>query len=269
MAEPFIQVKNLVKTFDTPAGPLNVLRGIDLTINKGEFVSLVGPSGSGKTTLLNMITGIDSPSDGSVVVDDVNVVAAPEKKLTRWRGRNIGIVFQFFQLLPTLTVLENIIMPMDFCGVYDPKERKDRAMVLLDRFGIANQAYKTPDMLSGGQQQRVAIARALANDPPLIVGDEPTGNLDRMSAQNVFNIFGELASQDRTILVVTHDRELASSGVARLLALTDGMIEATTLEAAARRRTQELTAIRLRTQERQALKTRSQEALAAKQQNQK
>lgn len=269
MAEPFIQVKNLVKTFDTPAGPLNVLRGIDLTINKGEFVSLVGPSGSGKTTLLNMITGIDSPTDGSIVVDNIDVVDTPEKKLTRWRGRNIGIVFQFFQLLPTLTVLENIVMPMDFCDVYKPSERKARALALLDRFGIADQAYKTPDMLSGGQQQRVAIARALANDPPLIVGDEPTGNLDRMSAQNVFSTFGELASQDRTILVVTHDRELASSGVARLLALTDGMVEATTLEAAARRRTQELSAIRVRTQERHALKTSSQEALAAKQQNQK
>ncbi len=268
MAEPFIQVENLVKTFDTPAGPLSVLRGIDLTINKGEFVSLVGPSGSGKTTLLNMITGIDSPSDGEIVVDNVNVVSTPEKKLTRWRGRNVGIVFQFFQLLPTLTVLENIMMPMDFCDVYEKRERKDRAMVLLDRFGIANQAYKTPDMLSGGQQQRVAIARALANDPPLIVGDEPTGNLDRMSAQNVFSIFGDLASQGRTILVVTHDRELAGSGVARLLALTDGMVEATTLEAAARRRTQELNAIRVRTQERHAIKTASQEALAAKQQNQ-
>jgi len=269
MAEPFIHVQNLVKTFDTPAGPLNVLRGIDVTINKGEFVSLVGPSGSGKTTFLNMVTGIDHPTTGTVIVDGVDVVQTPEKKLTRWRGRNIGIVFQFFQLLPTLTVLENIIMPMDFCNVYEPRERKDRAMALLERFGIADQAHKTPDMLSGGQQQRVAIARALANDPPLIVGDEPTGNLDRMSAQNVFNIFGELAEQGRTILVVTHDRELASGGIARVLALTDGMIEATTLEAAARRRTQELNAIRLRTQERRALKTSSQEALAARQQQQK
>ncbi len=258
MAEPFVQVKRLVKTFDTPAGPLNVLRGIDLDIHQGDFIALVGPSGSGKTTFLNMVTGIDAPTGGDVQVDGVDVVRTPQRQLTRWRGRNVGIVFQFFQLLPTLTVLQNVKMPMDFCGVYEPQERKDRAMDLLDRLGIADQAYKTPDMLSGGQQQRVAIARALANDPPLIIGDEPTGNLDRMSAANVFSIFHEMREQGRTVLVVTHDRELVHD-VPQIMVLTDGLIEATTFEAAAKRRSQELASVRRRTQERRAVKTQSQE----------
>lgn len=258
MSEPFVQVKNLVKTFDTPAGPLNVLRGIDLEIKSGDFIALVGPSGSGKTTFLNMVTGIDTPTDGVVHVDGVDVVKTPQRQLTRWRGRNIGIVFQFFQLLPTLTVLQNVKMPMDFCKVYDPTERKDRAMELLERLDIADQAYKTPDMLSGGQQQRVAIARALANDPPLIIGDEPTGNLDRMSAANVFSLFHEMRDQGRTVLVVTHDRELVY-GVPQIMMLTDGMIETTTLEAAAKRRSQELQVAKRRTQEHRAAKTKSQE----------
>ena len=252
MTDPLITINGLVKTFDTPAGPLNVLRGIDLTVERGEFVALVGPSGSGKTTFLNMVTGIDKPTAGAVTLDGVDVVGTPQRQLTRWRGRTVGIVFQFFQLLPTLTVLENVKMPMDFCRVYDPHERRDRAMDLLERLGIADQAHKTPDTLSGGQQQRVAIARALANDPPLIIGDEPTGNLDRMSAANVFRILHELREQGRTVLVVTHDRELVFD-VPRVLMLADGMIEATTFEAAAKRRSQELQAAKLRTQERRAL----------------
>lgn len=254
MAEPFIKVRNLVKTFETPAGPLNVLRGIDLDIYKGDFVALFGPSGSGKTTFLNMITGIDTPTAGTALVDGVDVVKTSERRLTRWRGRNIGIVFQFFQLMPTLTVLQNIKMPMDFCDVYEPRERRDRAMTLLERLNIADQADKTPDMLSGGQQQRVAIARALANDPPLVIGDEPTGNLDRMSADNVFEIFHEMREQGRTVLVVSHDRELLR-GVPRMMVLADGLIESTTLEAAAKRRSQELQAAKFRTQERRAVKT--------------
>ena len=258
MAEPFIEIRNLVKTYDTPAGPLNVLRGIDLDIHKGDFIALFGPSGSGKTTFLNMLTGIDVPSAGAVTVDGVDVVRAGQRKLTRWRGRNIGIVFQFFQLLPTLTVLENVMVPMDFCDVYEPNERRERAMALLERLDIADQAYKTPDMLSGGQQQRVAIARALANDPPLVVGDEPTGNLDRMSAAVVFEIFHELREQGRTVLVVSHDREILTD-VPRLMVLTDGMIESTTLEAAARRRSQELQEVKLRTQERRAAHSDTQE----------
>jgi putative ABC transport system ATP-binding protein len=245
MAEPFIQVKNLVKTFDTPAGPLNVLRGINLDIHKGEFVAILGPSGSGKTTFLNMLTAIDTPTSGEILVGGVPITQAPQRKLTRWRSRNVGIVFQFFQLLPTLSVAENVMAPMDFGDVWKPKERREVAVKLLDRFGIQDQAFKTPDMLSGGQQQRVAIARALANNPPLIVGDEPTGNLDRMSATNVFNLFRELADRGTTVIVVTHDRELVH-GVQKLFELVDGTIGMTTLEAAAARRTQELRARRTR-----------------------
>ncbi len=243
MAEPFIQIRNLVKTFDTPAGPLNVLRGIDLDIHKGDFVALVGPSGSGKTTFLNMLTAVDEPTAGDITVGGVPITQAPQRRLTKWRARNIGIVFQFFQLLPTLTVAENVIAPMDFAGVWKPHERRDIALKLLDRFEIRDQADKTPDMLSGGQQQRVAIARALANNPPLVVGDEPTGNLDRMSAQNVFDLLQQLADRGTTVIIVTHDRELVRN-VPKLLELHDGTIGETTLAAAARRRTAELRATR-------------------------
>lgn len=244
MAESFITVSNLVKTYQTPAGPLNILRGINLDICKGDFVALIGPSGSGKTTFLNMLTAIDAPTSGDITVDGVNITQAPQRKLTKWRAKNIGIVFQFFQLLPTLTVLENVMAPMDFANVWKSGERKQRALDILDRFGIKDQAYKTPDMLSGGQQQRVALARALANNPKLVVGDEPTGNLDRMSAHNVFNAFKEMADQGSTVIIVTHDRELVH-GVPKIFELSDGTIGRTTLEAAARRRTQELQALRL------------------------
>jgi putative ABC transport system ATP-binding protein len=245
MAEAFIQIKNLVKTFDTPAGPLNVLRGIDLEIHKGDFVALVGPSGSGKTTFLNMMTAVDTPTTGEIMVGGVPITQVPQRKLTKWRARNVGIVFQFFQLLPTLTVLENVMAPMDFANVWKSKERREIALKLLDRFGIRDQADKTPDMLSGGQQQRVAIARALANNPPLVVGDEPTGNLDRMSATNVFELFQQLADRGTTVIIVTHDRQLVGH-VPKLFELRDGTIGETTLEAAARRRTQELRATRTR-----------------------
>jgi putative ABC transport system ATP-binding protein len=243
MPEPFIKVRNLVKTYETPAGPTNVLRGIDLEIQKGDFVSILGPSGSGKTTFLNMLTAVDEPTSGEILVGDVEITSVPQRKLTKWRARNVGIVFQFFQLLPTLTVAENVMAPMDFANVYKPSDRRKIALDLLDRFGIKDQADKTPDMLSGGQQQRVAIARALANNPPLIVGDEPTGNLDRMSAANVFNIFKQLAERGATVVIVTHDRELVH-GVPKLFELVDGTVGHTTLEAAAARRTQELRAIK-------------------------
>ena len=245
MPEPFfIQTSNLIKTYETPAGPLNVLRGIDLELEKGSFVAMVGSSGGGKTTFLNMLTGVDRPTSGMVFVDGVDVGNTSERKLTRWRGRNVGIVFQFFQLLPTLTIIENVIMPMDFCDVHKSSERRDKAMALLERFDVADQADKTPDMLSGGQQQRVAIARALANDPPLIIGDEPTGNLDRMSAAVVFDTFYEMQEQGHTIIVVTHDREVVRD-VPNVLTLEDGLIEASPVEAAARRRTREQQALRM------------------------
>jgi putative ABC transport system ATP-binding protein len=244
MAEPFIQVKDLTKTYSTAAGPLNVLRGIDLEIHKGDFVAILGPSGSGKTTFLNMLSAIDVPTSGGVVIDGLDMTHAKQSRLTKWRAKNIGIIFQFFQLLPTLSVTENIMAPMDFANVWDASERRDKALALLDRFGIRDQAEKTPDLLSGGQQQRVGLARALANNPPLIIGDEPTGNLDRMSAANVFNVFHELASNGTTVVIVTHDRELTHN-VPKILDLRDGLIGHTTVEAAAARRTQELQAYRL------------------------
>src|SRR3970040_1594813 len=169
MPESFIQVENLTKTYETAAGPLNVLRGIDFTLGKGDFVALVGPSGGGKTTFLNMITGIDSPTTGEVLVGGVDVVNAGERRLTRWRGRNVGIVFQFFQLIPTMTAVQNVMMQMECCNVNQPKERKEKAMALLARFDVADQADKTPDMLSGGQQQRVGISRARAKDQCLVI----------------------------------------------------------------------------------------------------
>ena len=238
MSKPFVRINNLVKTYETPAGPLNVLRGIDLELERGDFVALVGPSGGGKTTFLNMITGVDKPTSGAVSVDGMDVANASERALTRWRGRNIGIVFQFFQLLPTLTALENVMMPMDFCNVHKPGERRDRALALLERFDVADQAYKTPDMLSGGQQQRVAIARALANNPWLVIGDEPTGNLDRINAAVVFEVFYELQEQGCIVVVVTHDRQVVRDAL-NVLTLKDGLIDASALDAAARRRAQE------------------------------
>jgi putative ABC transport system ATP-binding protein len=238
MAEKFIQINNLSKSYETPAGPLCVLADIELEVPRGDFVALVGPSGGGKTTFLNMITGVDRPTSGDVIVDGVDVSHTSERKLTRWRGRSVGIVFQFFQLLPTLTVVENVMAPMDFCNVHKASERRDKAMALLERFDVADQAEKTPDLLSGGQQQRVAIARALANDPPLVIGDEPTGNLDRMSAAVVFETFYEMQEAGHTIIVVTHDRELVRD-VPTVFSIQDGALEKTTLEAAALRRRRE------------------------------
>jgi len=211
MSEPYIRIRNLVKHYETPTGSLPVLQGIDLDIGQGDFVAIVGPSGAGKTTLLNMITSIDNPTSGEVTIGDMSVTRAPQQKLTKWRARNIGIVFQFFQLLPTISVLHNVMFPMDYAGVHEPSERRGRALHWLARLGIEDQAEKQPDMLSGGQQQRAAIARALANNPPLIIGDEPTANLDRMSTENIFNVFRELAEQGATVIVTTYDREIVRS----------------------------------------------------------
>jgi putative ABC transport system ATP-binding protein len=233
VTEPFIQIRRLVKTYDTPAGPLNVLRGIDLDIHKGDFVALFGPSGSGKTTFLNMLTGIDLPTAGSVVVDGVDVAQTSQRKLTRWRGRNIGIVFQFFQLLPTLTVLENVMVPMDFCNVYEPKERRERAIALLERLDIADQAYKTPDMLSGGQQQRVAIARALANSPEVILADEPTGNLDTASGYGIMQLLSELHRSGKTVIVVTHDPRIHTFATHSVYLLDGRVVSEAEFQAAA------------------------------------
>lgn len=222
--KPFIRVNNLEKNYEASTGSLNVLRGIDVDVHKGDFLALVGPSGGGKTTFLNMITGVDSPTNGEIEVNGVDIVRSRERKLTRWRGRHIGIVFQFFQLLPTLSVVENVMVPMDLCNVHPVKERYDRAMTLLERFDVVAQAHKVPALLSGGQQQRVAVARALANDPQLVIGDEPTGNLDRMSAAVVFETFYEMQERGHTVIVVTHDRELVR-GVPRVMRLKNGLLE--------------------------------------------
>jgi putative ABC transport system ATP-binding protein len=218
-----IEVRNVVKKFPVGDTEITVLRGISFDVGRGEFLSIVGPSGNGKSTLLNMITGIDRPSEGEVVVLGGEVHKMGENRLARWRGENVGIIFQFFQMLPSLTLLNNVILPMDLAGRYSPKERRERAMHLLDTVGLADQAQKLPGMVSGGQQQRAAIARALANEPPLLVADEPTGNLDTASARMVFDLFGQLVDEGVTILMVTHDKELASQ-VPRRIEIVDGHI---------------------------------------------
>jgi putative ABC transport system ATP-binding protein len=219
-----IDLRDVVKTYETGAGGVTVLRDIDLRVDEGEFVGVVGPSGSGKSTLLNMITGIDRPTDGEVYVAGEAVHEMSENQLARWRGKNVGVIFQFFQLLPTLTILENVMLPMDFCNVYKRRERKKKAMRLLEMVSIPEQAHKLPSTLSGGQQQRAAIARALANDPPVVVADEPTGNLDTATAAEMFALFDRLVDQGKTLLVVTHDRDL-SARMRRVIHLLDGRIE--------------------------------------------
>ncbi|MDO8964067.1 MAG: ABC transporter ATP-binding protein, partial [Coriobacteriia bacterium] len=193
-AETLIRLSSVFKTYDTGEVPFTALKSVDLEVHRGEFVGLIGKSGSGKTTLINMITGIDRPSSGEVVIDGTPVHSLSENRLAMWRGRTIGVVFQFFQLLPTLTVVENVMLPMDFCDVHAPRERESYALALLEQVEMADQAYKLPSALSGGQQQRVAIARALANDPPMLAADEPTGNLDSATAEAVFELFEKLVS---------------------------------------------------------------------------
>ncbi len=218
-----VQVKNVVKSFRVGDGEVTILKGLSFDVKNGEFVSIVGPSGNGKSTLLNMITGIDRPSGGEVIVTGREVHKMSENQLAIWRGVNVGIIFQFFQMLPALSLLQNVILPMDFAGKYTTKERRERAMHLLETVSLADQAHKLPSMVSGGQQQRAAIARALANDPPLLVADEPTGNLDSRTANDVFDLFAQLIQQGKTMLMVTHDKELAKR-VPRVVEITDGKI---------------------------------------------
>ncbi len=218
-----IDLQDVIKTYETGAGQLTVLKNISLQVRQGESVGVVGPSGSGKSTLLNMVTGIDRPTDGEVFVGGEAIHKLNENRLARWRGRHVGVVFQFFQLLPTLTILENVMLPMDFCGVYRRRERRKHALTLLEQVNIADQAHKLPNALSGGEQQRAAVARALANDPPLVVADEPTGNLDTATADKLFALFDELVAQGKTLLVVTHDHNL-SDRMGRVLHLLDGRI---------------------------------------------
>ena len=218
-----ISLQNVVKAYHTPVGDFIALDNVDLTIDAREFVAVVGKSGSGKSTMINMITGIDKPTSGDVIVSGTAVHTLQEGPMAEWRGRNVGVIFQFFQLLPMLSVVENVMLPMDFCDMYDSKEREGRALQLLEQVDMVDHAYKLPSEVSGGQQQRVAIARALANDPPILVADEPTGNLDSKSATAVFHLFESLVSQGKTIVMVTHDNDLAARA-SRTITLADGKI---------------------------------------------
>jgi putative ABC transport system ATP-binding protein len=218
-----VQVSDVVKTYPVAAGEFVALDHLSLEIAYGEFVAIVGRSGSGKTTLLNMLAGIDRPASGVVRTAGADLGSLSESGLAAWRGRKVGLVFQFFQLLPTLTVIENVMLPMDFAKKVPVGERRDRAQHLLERMGVGDQADKVPAMLSGGQQQRAAIARALANDPPILLADEPTGNLDSVTADAVLELFAGLNADGQTIVVVTHERDVRAVA-GRQVTLADGRV---------------------------------------------
>jgi len=221
--QPIVRIKDVVKDFQVGNSTITILKGISFKVQTGEFVSIVGPSGNGKSTLLNMITGIDRPTSGEIIVTGRQVHKMSEDHLAAWRGDNVGIIFQFFQMLPALSLLQNVILPMDLAGKLSVKDRRDRAMHLLEIVGLAEQANKLPSTVSGGQQQRAAIARAMANDPPLLIGDEPTGNLDSRTAEDIFELFSQVVSQGKTMIIVTHDKELARR-VPRVVEILDGKI---------------------------------------------
>jgi putative ABC transport system ATP-binding protein len=217
-----IRLRSLSKTYASPAGPFHALREVDLDVARGELLSVVGRSGSGKSTLLNLIAGLDRPTSGTVHVRDRAVHDLAERELAAWRGANVGVVFQFFQLLPTLTVVENVMLPMDFLGARPRRQRRAQALALLASVDIAEQADKLPLELSGGQQQRAAIARALANDPPVLVADEPTGNLDAATSASVFALLRRLADRGTTVILATHERDVP--GLDRSVELRDGAL---------------------------------------------
>jgi putative ABC transport system ATP-binding protein len=219
-----LKINNLSKSYTGANGvSFEVLRNVNLSISNGEFIAIIGKSGSGKSTLLNMLTGIDRPSVGEIFYADKAIHQFSENQLAQWRGAEIGIVFQFFQLLPTLSILENLLLAMDFVGKIPKEQRESRAMDLLKQTGIEEQANKLPANLSGGQQQRAAIARALANDPSVIVADEPTGNLDTKNAENIMILFRKLVESGKTLIVVTHDNEVAQQAE-RIISISDGVI---------------------------------------------
>lgn len=218
-----IRLKNVSKTYETETGEFLALKSVNLEVSDGEFVGVIGKSGSGKSTLINMMSGIDRPTQGEIYISGSPIHTFNENNMAKWRGKNLGIVFQFFQLLPILTVIENVMLPMDFCNLYTPGQRRQRALNLLDMVGVADHAGKLPSQLSGGEQQRVAIARAMANDPPIILADEPTGNLDSKTAEIIFRLFGGLVEERKTIIMVTHDNDLAQR-VKRTIIIVDGEI---------------------------------------------
>ena len=221
--QTFIALNNLVKRYPAGNREITVLNKVTLGIQQGEFAAIVGASGNGKSTLLNMITGIDHPTSGEVIVGGKTISSMSEEQLSRWRGKQLGIVFQFFQLLPALNLLQNIILPMDFTKILSKKERRERASYLLDLVGLGGMGKKLPSQVSGGQQQRAAIARALANDPPLLVADEPTGNLDARTSADIFDLFCKLVDDGKTLLMVTHDEDLACR-VPRRIEIANGEI---------------------------------------------
>ena len=226
--QPLIVMRDVVKVYSTAAGEFDALKGINLKVDKGEFVGIVGKSGAGKSTLLNMITGVDHLTSGEVVVNShgssVSIHNLNEDQIALWRGQTLGVIFQSFQLLPMLTLVENITLPMDLSGVYNARKSRERALELLRLVEIEDHANKLPSQISGGQQQRVAIARALANNPPVLVADEPTGSLDSVTADRIFDLFEHLVSeQGKTILMVTHDQSLAPR-FTRALQIVDGEI---------------------------------------------
>jgi putative ABC transport system ATP-binding protein len=223
MSAPLIELAGVEKVYRMGKLDYHALRGIDLSIGAGELVAIVGPSGSGKTTILNLVTGIDRPSAGTVTVDGHRIDAMSEEDLAVWRGQHVGVVFQFFQLLPTLSALENAVLPLDFARRGSKRERFERAQHNLDLVGLADKADHLPAELSGGEQQRVAIARALASDPKLVVGDEPTGNLDSGTAAEMFELLERLNAEGKTVLYVTHDSELAQQAQ-RIVTIRDGVV---------------------------------------------
>jgi putative ABC transport system ATP-binding protein len=225
LGQPLIELAGVEKVYRTGKVEYRALRGVDLTIDAGDMVAIVGPSGSGKSTIMNMITGIDRPSAGTVTVDGRRIDEMSEEELAIWRGARVGVVFQFFQLLPTLTALENAMLPLDFSRRVPRRERAGLARHNLELVGLADRADNLPSELSGGQQQRVAIARALAADPPLLIGDEPTGNLDTRTAAEMFDLLHKLNAEGSTILYVTHDRELAARAH-RTVTIRDGIVAA-------------------------------------------
>jgi putative ABC transport system ATP-binding protein len=220
-----VHLRDVTKTYESGSRAFTALHNVSLSVGAGEFVAVVGKSGSGKTTLLNVLAGIDRPTKGEIVAAGTSVHTLSESHLAEWRGKTVGLVFQFFQLLPTLTVLENVMLAMDFVGAVPAAARRSRATELLERVGIQDQADKLPATLSGGQQQRAAIARALANDPPVVLADEPTGNLDEQTRASVLELFDELNADGRTVIVVTHERDIGQYAD-RLVTLVDGRVAA-------------------------------------------
>jgi len=223
VSDPVVQLRDVRKVYPGPNGGVSALRGIDLDVQAGEFLAIVGRSGAGKSTLLNMISGVDRLTDGEVYVNATPVHALDENQRALWRGRTLGIIYQSFELLPQLSLLDNVLLPMDLCGLYRGKRSIERALSLLEQVGLAAHAHKQPSEISGGQKQRVAIARALANDPPILIADEPTGNLDSATGEEIYGLFERLVAQGHTLIMVTHDRSAAARAT-RVLHLVDGEI---------------------------------------------